>query len=274
MARMSTVAASRVNRRFLFLALILGVLSAVLVYAAVSDSGNDATSVAGVTVVVAKQAIPGGTLLTEGMLEVREVPSTAVGDRAFQSIESVVGETARFPIAANEQLLRSKIVGASLGIDDDELAPRIPLGMLGMAISTSQVVGAGGLVLPGDHVNVYWLPDEVEAEILVGAVLIAENIEVLSVQQTVLDIAPTATGSEGEADAGLAATGDDRIPASRAEPDPEALTVTLLLTPAQVSQVFCADGGSGVIRLAVRAIGDNSVIGAVDGFCVILPEDA
>lgn len=273
MARMSTVAASRVNRRFLFLALILGALSAVLVYAAVSRSDNAATPVAGVPVVVAKQAIPGGTLITEGMLEVRDVPSTAIADGAFRSIASAAGETARFPIAANEQLLRSKIVGATLGVDDDELAPRIPLGMLGMAVTTSQVVGAGGLVLPGDHVNVYWLPDEMEDEILVGAALIAEDIEVLAVQQTVLDIAPTAAGSESEADAGLAATGDDRIPSSRAEPDPEAVTVTLLLTPAQASQIFCADAGAGVIRLAVRAIGDDSVIGATDALCVVQPEN-
>ncbi len=267
MARISTAAvASQVNRRFLFLALILGVLSAVLVYVALSSS-DDGGSVmdAGVPVVVAKEAIPAGQLITADMLETRQVPEVALGFQALQSTDLAIGQVTRFPIAPNEQLLLSKFVGDSAG--DGGLSIIVEPGMRAMAIETQPVVGAGGLVLPGDRVDILWMPAEV-LEDFEGAMLLAENVEVLAIEQTLEELAPAAQSEEGAPES----TASERVRISNAEPLPEAITVTLLLTTEQARLIFCSEL-SGTLRLTVRSFGDGSLTGASPATCVLLAEE-
>ena len=267
MARISTAAAaSQVNRRFLFLALILGVLSAVLVYVALSSSDDGGTVMdAGVPVVVAKEAIPAGQLITADMLETRQVPEVALGFQALQSTDLAIGQVTRFPIAPNEQLLLSKFVGDSAG--DGGLSIIVEPGMRAMAIETQPVVGAGGLVLPGDRVDILWMPAEV-LEDFEGAMLLAENVEVLAIEQTLEELAPAAQSEEGAPES----TTSERVRISNAEPLPEAITVTLLLTTEQARLIFCSEL-SGTLRLTVRSFGDGLLTGASPATCVLLAEE-
>lgn len=268
MARISTAAAaSQVNRRFLFLALILGVLSAVLVYVALSSSGDEGSVMdAGVLVVVAKEAIPAGQIITVDMLETRQVPETALGFQALQSTDLAIGKVTRFPIAANEQVLLSKFVGDSAA-GDGGLTAIIEPGMRAMAIGTQQVVGAGGLVLPGDRVDILWMPDEV-LEDFEGAMLLAENVEVLAIEQILEELAPAAISEDGAPESAA----NERVRSSDAEPLPTAITVTLLLTTEQASLIFCSEL-SGTLRLTVRAFGDASLTGIPPATCVLLAEE-
>jgi pilus assembly protein CpaB len=265
MARISTAAASRVNRRLLFLALILGVISAALVYVAVSRSGDGGSVTdAGVPVVVAKEAIPAGQLITADMLEIRQVPDTALGFQALQSTDLAIGRVTRFPIVANEQVLLSKFVGDSVA-GDGGLSGIVESGMRAMAIGTQQVVGAGGLVLPGDHVDILWVPVEVLEDTFEGAMLLAENVEVLAVEQILEELVPAAQSEEGTP--GSAA--DERVRSSDVQPEPAANTVTLLLTTEQARHIFCAEL-SGSLRLTVRTFGDATPTGIPPATCVLL----
>ena len=269
----SSAAASRVNRRFLFLALILAGLSAVLVYAAISrgDSGSGVGAGEGTSVVVAKAAIAPGTTITADMIAVQVVPESVVGDQPFQTTEDLIGQVARYPIAANEQVLFSKVVGGVNVVDNNVLSHIIEPGKRGMAIDVKQVIIGGGLVLPGDHVDVLWIGDESDVD-FEGAGLIAENVEVLAVHQTIVDLPVSAPGAiDGEAPAAL--TDEERVRASEADPEPDAVTVTLLLTPDQAARIFCADMAAGALRLAVRAFGDDSPSGIQGAICYIPAED-
>jgi pilus assembly protein CpaB len=263
----------RVNRRFLLLALILAALSAVLVYAATSRSdggGGGSSSGAEVPVVVAKVAIPAGTEITADMLEVTEISESLVGDAALGDTAAVIGQVARYPISANQQILVKDIAGTG-AITNDALSHILEAGQRGMAINVELVVSAGGLVLPGDHVDVFWIPED-SPEDVEGGQLIAEDVEVVAVAQTLTEIAPTAPGvqEEGAPGAGTGATGsDDRTRGTVGAALPDAVTVTLMLTPEQVQRVFCADEG-GPIRLAVRAFGDTSPSGLPLVSCVAL----
>lgn len=279
MAQMMTgTAAGRVNRRFLFLALILAGLSAVLAYAAISSSGSDGggTSVADVPVVVAKTAIPPGTQITAEMLEVRQVPATVVGDLALDDIDVAVGETTRYPIAANEQVLLSKlVVGGPDTVGNDALSYVLKEGMRGMAIETTEVIGAGGLVLPGDYVDVLWVPgdDSRGDEDHEGAMLVAENVEVVSVDRTIVEVPPSAPGIvDDEEGTSPPASDAQRVRGLDEEPIPEAITVTLMLTPEQAARLFCAESG-GELRLAVRAFGDDSPSQLPPVICIIPAEE-
>jgi pilus assembly protein CpaB len=257
----------------LFLALILAVLSAVLVYAAVTQSGGDGgTSSVETPVVIANQEIAAGTEISEAMLEVTnfadsQAPAGAIADESL-----VVGLIAKENIAAREAVLTSSVVDTSLPTDADVLAYIIEAERMGMAIEAVQVVGAGGLVLPGDHVDVYWMPEK-PLEDTPGALLLAENVEVLAVQQSVLHIGATAPGvvEEGEEPAAPGET-DDRTRQDLAEPVPEAITVTLMMSPNQLQNVFCGDN-TGALRLAVRAFGDNSPTRRAVVQCIKAGED-
>lgn len=272
MARsITTAAVGRANHRFIFLALVLGLLSAVLVYAAISRSdGGGGTTAGDVPVLVAKVAIPAGTRITASMVEVRQLPEGAVGDQALSSADVAIGKVARYPIAPNEQLLLSKVVGTLETADSVALSHLLGEGKRALAIGTSSVIGAGGLVLPGDHVDVLWVPDLVLTD-HDGAMLLAENVEVVAVKQTLVDLPPTAPGAQQEGEPAPSA-GDERVRGSEAEPIPDATTVTLLVTPDQARTIFCAEA-SGTLRLAVRAFGDETSSGAPPATCLLLHEE-
>ena len=266
MARtMTSTAAGRVNRRFLFLALILAALSAVLVYAAVSRSDGGGSAAGDVRVVVAKEPIAAGTTLTGDMLTTRALPSDAVGAGSLSSSDAAVGQLTLQFIAEGEPVLSSKLVGSDVRAGAG-VSYKVPEGARGMAITVNEVIGVGGLVLPGDHVDIFWLPDEplTDSE---GAMLVAENVEVLAVQTTLVDIASTGaqTGDNPADD-------NDRVRSTDAELIPDAATMTFLLTPAQAARIFCAES-SGSIRLAVRQFGDDSSSGLPPATCVILADE-
>ena len=264
----------RVNRRFLLLAFVLAILSAILAYAAFSRSGGSGGQSAGeVPVVVAKADIPAGTTITDSMVELRNMAESDVGDQPIGTTADAIGKVARYPVFANEPLLYSKVVVTGANASNDVLRNIIEGGQRAMAIEISQVVGAGGLILPGDHVDIYWVPSKVLQD-TAGAVIVAENVEVLAVQQTLEDLAPTAPGLQQEDGAAtpVAAGPSQRVPGSQPDPIPDAETVTLMLTPDVASQLFCA-ASSGEIRLAVRAFGDASPSGQPSGLCVILKDE-
>jgi Flp pilus assembly protein CpaB len=274
MAHTATNAAvGRVNRRFLLLAFILAVLSAVLVYAGISRSGGESTSAGEVPVVVAKAAIPAGTKIDSSMVDIRQIEETDVGDQAFSTTDAVVNQVARYPIAANEQILLSKVVSGTTTLGSTALSNLLEEGKRGMGVRVEAVVNGGGLVLPGDRVDILWLPEKVDGD-LSGAALIAENVEVVAVQQTLVDLPPTAPGAQPQ-DAEVTpvpANGSSRVRASEASANPEATTVVVHLTPTEAAQVFCADSSAGEIRFAVRAFGDDSPSGLTAGTCVVHPE--
>jgi Flp pilus assembly protein CpaB len=270
---MTGSAVGRVNTRFLLLAFILAGLSAVLAYVALSGSGGESSSGAGISVVVATSDIESGTTIEASMLTLKEFSTDNVPALTFSDGDLVVGSVARQLIPAQGLVLGSSLANSSAGFVGEALTYIIPEGMRGMAITTTTLVGAGGLILPGDRVDIYFMPasseDQLEED-QVGAMLIAENIEVLAVQTTLVDIAPTAPGLEGE-ETGEETVVDERVRGSDADANIEATTFTLLLTPAESARVFCAES-SGSLRLAARALGDKAVSGQT-AVCVLRAEE-
>jgi pilus assembly protein CpaB len=243
-----------------------------LVYAAISRSeSGGGGGAADFQVVVAKSAIPAGATITAEVVEIRSIPEAYVAVGAFTDLDEVVGQVAKFPLVPNEQLTASKFVATNVGVSE-ALSYVLEENERGMAIQAEAVIGAGGLVLPGDYVDVYFIPDKLLGADHEGAFLIAENVEVVAVQQTIVVLPPTAPGLqvEGEQQPG---DGSQRVRGADAEPEPEAITVTLMLTPEQAANIFCADE-LGTLRLAVRAFGDDGPNGLPVERCVIAAEEA
>lgn len=259
MSRTIATTGSGSNRRFVMLAIALGLVGAILVYVAFSrdQSGSGGGSSVNTPVVVAKADIPARTTITASMVEVRLVPADAASVLGYTDTESVVGEVTRFPIAANEQILSNKVVPLSGTLATSRsLSYVVPAGKRGFAINASEVQDVGGLVIPGDYVDVMVIYDvefpnvdgEMETRDSYLVQTLMQNIEVLAVSQSVVDVVP-----EGEASGS-----GQRERLSEAKPVPEASTVTLALTPEEAQRLYLAES-NGRIRLAVRQYGDAEV---------------
>ncbi len=127
-----------------------------------------------------------------------------------------------------------------------------------MAVTVKPVSTAGGLVLPGDYIDILGvfnvefstsLTDPTakqKVDNYVSSTLFQAK-EVLAVSQTIVDAVP---------DSAPVADGTARVRNSEAKPDPQAITVTLALTPDEAEKLFLAEKNAD-LRFAVRNFGDT-----------------
>jgi pilus assembly protein CpaB len=250
----------RTNRRFLLVAILLAGLSAALVYAKISanDGGSTATQVTAgdQPVVVAKVPIKERTTITPDMVEVRSVPLNSVTVGALTDITSAVGKVTKFPVEVNQQLVATGVIDTSRPIADAALSYVVPTGMRAMSISASQVGNAGGLILPGDWVDIIW---GCCADRSVVAKTLLRNIQVAAVAQSIVPSGPvtnSATPVAGASAVAGAGISSNPVAASASVALPDAATVTLLLTPEQGQILFLAES-NGKLRLDLRGVGDQ-----------------
>lgn len=256
------------NKGVLAVALLLGLLSAVLVFVYLSQSGGEKTAPSGETkaVVVASQDIPAGTRITEDMVQVKNVSADAVVPQALSSTDEVVGSVARFPITADEQILENRVAAGGITVPKGEeipLAYVVPEGKRAMAIRVEQVVSAGGLVVPGDYVDIIMvaeiksdLPPPLDKTHL--SMTILQNVEVLAVNQEVAEVVPERSDDSGDGTTPEESDGEvsQRVPIDRPEPNPEATTVTVSVTPSEAQILAMADE-KATLRLALRPFGEE-----------------
>ncbi|MEK7693647.1 MAG: Flp pilus assembly protein CpaB [Chloroflexota bacterium] len=254
-------AQGRMNRRFLLVAVLLAGLSAALVYAKISandggGSGSTHGSTGDVPVVVAKVPIKERTTITAAMVEVRSVSSNAIGPTALTDVTQVIGKVTKFPVEMGQQLVDSAVIDTTRPIAGAALSYVVPTGKRAMSISASQVSNAGGLILPGDWVDIVW---SCCSDRPVVTKTLLRNIQVVAVAQTIVpsgpvtDTNPTAVAGASPAAASTGST--NPVAASAAVAVPDATTVTLLLTPAEVQILFLAES-NGKLRLDARGVGD------------------
>src|SRR3970282_2209283 len=85
------------------------------------------------------------------MLSVVEVPGSLAVNGALDSVESLIGETTRYPIAAGQQIT---LAGVGPQTKEDGPASVVPKGLRALAVEVKEIRGVGGLLLPGDRVDV------------------------------------------------------------------------------------------------------------------------
>jgi pilus assembly protein CpaB len=234
------------------------------------SSGGDTSGGVLTPVVVAKSDIPAGTAITEDnwqqMVEVKEFTSDVVLPGAYRDTGDIVGYVTRVPLVAGEQVIPTKVTATGAAIADGEnppLAYVVPEGKRGVAVQVSSVIGASGLVRPGDYVDVILTVRIEGGDTAEGggitlesgkdqiARTILQNAQVLTIDQ---DVAVTAV-DEGE---GAPAVGEG------SEANPEATTVTLAVSPVHGEVLSaaetCGQNFSGRLALSLRRFGDGSAV--------------
>jgi len=245
------------GKAVLLLALFLGLVSAVLVYAYLSQAGGKETAASGETkeVLVAKEDIPVATRITDSMVELKAIPVEAVHPNSFPSTEGVVGNMARYPIAAGEQVLSDRVAASSVALREGEELPLpyiVAEGKRAVSVSTSALIGVGGLMRPGDYVDVI-LTVKLSNGDQIGRIIL-QNLEVLALDQEMEKVAPKV---EGDTEAQTAA--------AEGETKPEAVTVTLAVAPVEGEVLTvaeqCAGNFGGRLALALRPFGEHDIVG-------------
>jgi pilus assembly protein CpaB len=234
------------NRRFLLVAILLAGLSAALVYAKISSSGETGTTTSSpgsTAVVVATTAIRQRTVITPEMLELKSVPTDNVIPGAFSDIGVVVGQITKYPIEANSQVVPSMVVNTEIPTAVNQLSLVVPNGKRAMSIQASQVLNAGGLILPGDYVDILWNCCEGN-EVVVLTLL--RNVQVAAVAQSIVNAGPVDDGDT------------EPVAGDPGAPQPDAATVTLLLTPEEAQRIFLAEQNGG-FRVDLRGVGDQEL---------------
>ena len=268
MARTYELGETRSSRGLLPLAVVSGLVAAALVFIALVRAGDDGrrgSGLAGTTlrVVIAEQDIPARTEIGPEMLSVIEVPGSLAVNGALASVELLIGETTRYPVVAGQQVT---LAGVGSQNEDDSLVWVVGKGFRALAVEVDEIRGVGGLLLPGDRVDVIAVLTA-DAAGIDSAVTALQDIEVLAVAQKTQESLPAAEG-DNSAEPGPSASG--QRPAD-AEPQPEARTVTLALTPAQAQELALIQE-QGKIWLSLRRFGEDgtaqlteSTIGVVGG---------
>jgi len=250
------ISGGRSGKAVLLLGLFLGLVSAVLVYVYLSQAGGGETvaSDGAKSVLVAKVDIPVATRITDSMVEIKAISADAVHPDAFSSTDGVVGNVARYPIMAGEQILSDRVAASSVTLAEGEELPLpyiVPEGKRAVSVVVDTLIGAGGLVRPGDYVDVI-LTARLASQDQIGRIIL-QDVEVLALDQEIEKLAPKV--EEGEEQ--RISTGENKIA-------PEAVTVTLAVAPVEGEVLTvadkCAANFGGRLALAVRPFGEHATV--------------
>lgn len=265
MARLQGITLNRSSSRLLLMiALVAGLIAAVLVFMALQDSDDSTTVVAPpdtVKAVVAAQNIAPGTEITEAMLEVADVPEDLLVGGSFATSAPIVGEVTNVAIGKGEQITRTKLGSA---VPDKGLSGVVPPDMRGVAVQVEEVTAVGGNLLAGDRVDILVShrieegPGVGEDRYILRTETVIQNVEVISVAQEAQEPAAQFE-SEGESSEAKVTSG--QVP-DDVDNQPSARSITVALTPAQAQEVISWQESEATQRVwaVLRAYGDDEVV--------------
>lgn len=140
------------NKKIIILAVAFGLLTSYLVYDYLVGIEKRMTDIRFEEVVIAAADIPGKTLLTPEMLQVKKIPTDYIHPQALREADEAAGSITVSPLVQGEQVLRPNV--ARPGEGKNGLAFSVPPGKRAMAVPVDEVSGIAGMIRPGDRVDV------------------------------------------------------------------------------------------------------------------------
>jgi pilus assembly protein CpaB len=144
-------------------------------------------------ILVAQKDIGMGHVLSPNDIKWQVWPTAAASPNFIRkndkpdAVQQVAGSIARTPLVAGEPVREAKLIKAD---GSGFMAAILPSGMRAVSTEISPETGAGGFILPNDHVDVLLTRRDREAEKQAGvdvhtSEIILSNIRVLAIGQTV-----------------------------------------------------------------------------------------
>ena len=241
--------ASSSNRRALLIALVFGLLSAFLVYRVLTAVGPKGGAVTGTPVLVAKQDIPARTQVTADMVGLKAVPDALHLSGVLTDSKLAVGSYTKTAVQNGQQVVSTALTKS---VNDLGFSGTVPANMRAVSISVTEVSVAGGLIQPGDSVDVIGTfqvfnrpadPNTFAAFDAQGA----KNLITMTVLQDVQVLAVGQSGVDGSTSTKIAPT----------KGQPDAKTVTVAVTPEDAERLTLGQT-TGDFTLALRKTGDHT----------------
>ncbi len=186
------------------------------------------------SIFVALEDVGMGDPLSSRVLKLEPWPKSKIPEGAFTKIEDIEGRRARTRLFAGEPIIERKLLNK--GESSGGISPLIPKGMRAVSVKVDLVSGGGGLILPGDRVDVVVFLTQATAR----------GIPETATRTVLQDIRVFAVNDEFDLDTENA----DKRSITNAK------TVSLLVTPIQAQKVMLA-GEMGRIRLVLRSPEDD-----------------
>jgi pilus assembly protein CpaB len=179
---------------------------------------------------VAMADIKNGDLLSPQNLKLEQWPKEKVPPGALGKLEEIEGKRTRANIFQGEAVLEKK-----LRVSGTSASDTIPTGFRAYTVVGDATNSAGGLLHPGDRVDVLVFVDKSRGAIETGTKTILQDIKVFAVNDQL-------TSNDEKASESMAAK-----------------TVSLLMTPSQVEKATLA-AEIGTIRLVIRSPDDKGEV--------------
>ncbi len=225
-------------------ALVIAVLTAVMAKNLFAGAGAQQAAAApvplGPKILVAKRALPLGTIVDADSFVYQPWPKELVQSAYYLEGEpgaeprALFGTVVRYPVTAGQPITRGTLVGPE---DRGFLAAALGPGMRAITVPVNASTGVAGFVFPGDHVDIV-LTQTVDGggdgPPLKASETIVRNARVLATDQRVTD-----KGEDGKVEVKTFAN------------------VTLEVTPRIAEKVAVAQS-IGTLSLSLRSISDNS----------------
>lgn len=264
------------------IALLFGILSAALMFAFLNAKGKDdgldaelGLTEGAETVVVLTRDVAAGEKITSDMVTTRTIPGGALLPGRITDIDEVLGKVATTPLFAGEQLIAAKVTTYE---GQNTLAYKVPEGMRALSLMVPHEAWiAAGLPQPGDRIDIMGITTLTKVDPLTGeerpdvvAGVIAQDIEVLAVSQTLVPRLVNTDQRSNATDATDATDDTDPIASSAVtnpgdDPDTfeESVSITLALPvdlAAKVAIIDAMEDSTGQFRILVRQKGDSETI--------------
>ena len=193
--------------------------------------------------VVAARAIPPGKPLTRDDVEL--TTTTEPHPRAYKYVQDVLGKMVLEPVAAGETLMPQHF--PALGALAQSLGPD----ERAVAVKVNEVIGVGGFVKPGDHVDVLlYLRAERETDNVSSAQVVLKDIKILAYGEVLTEDSEAGSPSE-TASGSNGLTGNVGTKKTETKKEKDSRSAILAVPENQVSRLMLAES-SGVLRLALR----------------------
>lgn len=171
------------NRKALLAALIMALAGTALLLLYKERLEAEASGGEPVGVLMAVKDVPLGTVLTDEMLGVRQLPESYVEQRHIRVADAnrVVGVRVSMEVKANESILWSDLVTG--GGERRDLSSLVKSGMRAITIRADATSAFGGLLRPGDRVDAFLTVEREGGDRGRVTIPLLQNVIVLAVGQ-------------------------------------------------------------------------------------------
>jgi len=169
------------DKKALLAGMIAALAGGVCLFIYMQRFENETSGGPKIPVLMATQDIRFGDILDKSMLGVRHLPQSYVEQRhiRFSDLESVLGTRMSMSVKANECVLWSDL--ATMQQESRDLSGLITPGMRALSIQTSTDSLLGGLLRPGDFVDIVFSPNSKVGGSSYSTITLLQNVLLLAV---------------------------------------------------------------------------------------------